>query len=111
MSKKKKNVVYSTNPNYNYEYEGSEGGESLAPGQQQLRIYPDRRNRKGKTVTVITGFQGSTDDIKSLEKSLKSACGTGGTVKNGDILIQGDFVKKVADLLEKEGYRYKISGV
>lgn len=111
MKKSKKNVVYSTNPDFNYEHNSEGDQETLSNGNQQLRIYPDKKNRKGKTVTIITGFVGSSEDLKSLEKKLKSMCGSGGTVKDGDILLQGNFIKKVSEYFDKEGYKYKISGV
>ena len=108
---KKKNVVYSTNPDFEFEYEGGEEEETLPNQQQELRVYPDRKNRKGKTVTVVTGFVGSTDDLKDLEKKLKVRCGVGGSHKDGDILLQGNFIDKAAEFLRKEGYKVKISGV
>ncbi len=111
MKKSKKNVVYSTNPDFNYDYNSEQNQETVANSQQQLRIYPDKKNRKGKTVTIVTGFIGSSDDLKSLGKKLKSMCGSGGTVKDGDILLQGNFIKKVSEYFDKEGYKYKISGV
>ena len=111
MKKSKKNVVYSTNPDFNYEFDSGENQETVSNNDQQLRIYPDRKNRKGKTVTIITGFVGSSEDLKSLEKKLKSMCGSGGTVKDGDILLQGNFIKKVSEYFDKEGYKYKISGI
>jgi len=111
MKKSKKNVVYSTNPDYNYEFDSGQDHETIDNGEQQLKIYPDKKNRKGKTVTIITGFIGTMEDLKSLEKKLKSMCGSGGTSKNGDILLQGNFIKKVSEYFDKEGYKYKISGI
>lgn len=111
MKKEKRNVVYSTDPNFKFEYE-SEGDQETPPkNQQQLRIFPDRKNRAGKTVTIVSGFVGKTEDLKSLEKSLKGICGSGGTVKEGEIIIQGNFIAKIAAFLEKEGYKYKVSGI
>ncbi len=108
---KKKNVVYSTNPDFEFEFEGNDELDTLPNTQQNLKIYPDRKNRKGKTVTVITGFVGSNDDLKNLEKKLKGLCGCGGTSKDGDILLQGNFIDKVSDYLKNEGFKIKISGV
>ncbi len=111
MKKSKKNIVYSTNPDFNYDFESVHNDDTLSNNEQKLKIYPDRKNRKGKTVTIITGFTGKPEDIKSLEKKLKSLCGCGGTSKNGDILLQGNFIKKVSEYFDNEGYKYKISGI
>ena len=98
------NVVYSTNPDFNYETSREEEAATLPPQQQKLRVSLDRKNRGGKTVTLITGFIGSEDDLKSLGKLLKSSCGVGGTAKDGEIIIQGDFKQRVLDLLIAKGY-------
>ena len=103
-------VVYSTNQDFNYEHHGGGGEETLPPFQQDLRVMLDRRNRKGKSVTLVTGFKGTEEDLKDLGRILKSACGTGGSIKNGEILVQGDFVQKVLGILSKEGYKVKKSG-
>ncbi len=105
MSKNKKriNVVYSTNSNYQYDDENDEL-ETLYEKEQELKVQIDRKQRKGKSVTLITGFIGTEDDIKYLAKELKSKCGVGGTVKNNEILIQGEFKDKVFDLLIDMGY-------
>ena len=95
------NLVYSTNPDFEMDSDDS-AEENLQNDQQLLKIYPDKKNRKGKTVTVVSGFVGNNDDLKSLEKKLKSLCGSGGTVKESDIFIQGNVVQKVKDFLEKE---------
>lgn len=112
MSSNKKNtrIVYSTHPDYHYEEEVREEAETLPPAQQKLYVSLDKKQRKGKKVTVIEGFAGKEDDLKTLGKRLKSACGSGGTVKNGEIQIQGDFRQKIKGLLEKEGYRVKLKG-
>lgn len=96
-------VVFSTNPDFNYQEDDDEL-ETLPANQQNLRVSIDRKQRKGKSVTLISGFVGSEDQLKELGKLLKSKCGVGGTVKDGEILIQGEFVEKVVELLKKSGY-------
>ena len=98
------NVVYSTNPNFNYEMDDEEEQATLQPSQQRLRVQLDRKNRGGKVVTLITGFVGTEDDLKELGKFLKSKCGVGGSAKDGEVIVQGDFKQKVLELLKKEGY-------
>lgn len=103
-------VVFSTNPDHQYNYE-EEAEESTLPAKQQdLRVLLDKKQRGGKKVTLITGFIGSGDDLKELGKLLKTKCGVGGTAKNGEILIQGDFRDKIVEILKKEGYKVKRSG-
>jgi len=107
MSNKNKNksgVVYSTNPNYSYDDDASEA-ETLAASQQKL--YVRREVRNGKPCVVIKEFVGSSDDLKALEKALKSHCGVGGSAKDGDIIIQGDFHAKVKSYLEGKDYKTK----
>lgn len=112
MAKKKNkiNVVYSTNPDFSFDYESEETPETLAPNEQDLRIYLDTKQRKGKGVTLITGFVGSEDDLKELGKTLKSKCGVGGSAKNEEIIIQGDHRDKVLGLLTDMGYKAKKAG-
>lgn len=98
------NVVYSTNPNFQYETGNTEEAETLSPNQQKLRVQLDRKNRGGKVVTLVTGFVGTDDDLKELGQMLKSKCGVGGSAKDGEIIVQGDFKQKVIELLKKEGY-------
>ena len=105
MAKKERiNIVYSTNPNFNYESEEEENQDTLPKNQQKLYVSIDRKQRAGKEVTLIEGFIGNEDDLKDLGKILKGKCGVGGTVKDGEILIQGNFRDKIFDLLVKEGY-------
>lgn len=107
MSKKNQkfqNVVYSTNPNFNYEIAQTDDIQTLPPQQQRLYVSIDRKQRAGKEVTLVEGFIGSDDDLKDLGKLLKSKCGVGGSVKDNEILIQGHFKQKIFELLLKEGY-------
>jgi len=104
------NVVYSTSPDFQYEKEEQEEEETLPPNQQNLIISLDKKNRKGKSVTLIKGFVGSIVDLKDLSKILKSKCGVGGSEKNNEILIQGDFRDKIFAILKHLGYKSKISG-
>jgi len=113
MSKKNKerlNVVYSTNPNFQYEVESNEEIETLEPKFQKFYVSLDKKQRAGKEVTLIEGFIGSENDLKELGKTLKSKCGVGGTVKDGEIVIQGNFRDKIIELLQKEGYEVKRKG-
>lgn len=98
------NVVYSTNPDYNYEMDDDEEQVTLEPPQQNLRVQLDRKNRGGKVVTLITGFVGTENELKDLGKLLKTKCGVGGSAKDGEMIIQGDFKQKIVELLKKEGY-------
>lgn len=109
-NKKRINVVYSTDPDYDYNYGGDEEQDTLPPKQQKLKVMIDRKKRKGKSVTLVTNFVGTADDLKDLGKVLKSKCGVGGTAKDGEIMIQGEFKQKVHDLLKGMGYGVKMSG-
>lgn len=114
MGKKNKaddrGYVYSTDPGFSF-LSGDEPADTPAPGIQQLRVMLDSRNRGGKAVTLVTGFVGRTADLEALGRSLKSYCGTGGSVKDRDILIQGDQREKVLQWLLQKGYaRTKRSG-
>ena len=102
--KKRLDIVYSTNPDYHYNQEGQEEQETLPNEKQLLRVSLDKRNRKGKAVTLVTGFTGSDEELQELGKLLKSNCGVGGSAKEGEVLIQGDHREKVLAILQKEGY-------
>jgi len=103
-------VVYSTNPDFKYERAQGEEAETLPPQQQNLRVLLDKKQRGGKKVTLVENFIGSCEDLEALSKMLKTKCGVGGTAKDGEILIQGDFRDKIIELLLKAGYKAKRAG-
>lgn len=111
MSKKnkpdKQGFVYSTDPSFKFEEEQSETQETLAPEKQRLRIVYETKHRAGKAVTLVTGFVGTEEDMESLGKKIKQYCGTGGSVKDGEIIIQGDQRVKVKDFLVRNKYQVK----
>ena len=100
-------VVYSTNPDFEYQTQQQEEAHTLPPAKQRLIVGIDRRNRGGKQVTLITGFVGSADDLKELGRTLKTKLGVGGSAKDGEITIQGDFRDKVVSILQGLGYNAK----
>lgn len=115
MAKKKKlgledlgGFVFSTNENFDLDTNNE--NDTLAPGDQYLEAHFSNKGRGGKTVTVVKGFEGKEEDLKSLAKLLKKKCGVGGAVKEGEIIIQGNYRDKVMDILKKEGYRVKRVG-
>ena len=104
------NVVYSTNRDFQYQQDEKTEEATQPPQKQNLIVALERKNRGGKTVTLVKGFIGSEDDLAELGKKLKTKCGVGGAAKEGEIIIQGDFKTRIADLLKEWGYRVKISG-
>jgi len=97
-------VVYSTAADFDYRTAESEEAETLAPAAQQLRVRIEKNGRGGKTVTIVSGFVGREDDLKELGKALKSKCGVGGSAKDGEVLVQGDFRQRVIEILRAMGY-------
>lgn len=112
MAKKKEklNIVYSTNPDFQFQFEEEETIDTLPKNQQKLYVSIDRKQRAGKEVTLIEGFIGLEEDLKELGKFLKSKCGVGGSVKDNEVIIQGNFKDKIFDLLVKDGYSVKKKG-
>ncbi len=97
-------MVYSTNPDYHFETAEEPEAETLPPAQQRLRVKMERAGRKGKTVTLVEGFVGTEEDLKELAKNLKTKLSTGGSAKDGEIVIQGDVRQRVAELLRAFGF-------
>jgi len=113
MAKKKNervNIVYSTNPDFQFSFEEDEEQETLDPKAQTLYVSIDKKQRAGKEVTLVEGFKGTDEDLKDLGKLLKSKCGVGGTAKDGEIMVQGNFRDKIMELLVKEGFKVKRKG-
>jgi len=103
-------VVYSTNTEFTYNRNGENEPDTLPPQQQNLLVSLDRKQRKGKSVTLVRGFIGKEEDLEALAKKLKSKFGVGGSAKDGEIIIQGDFVQKTIDYLLSEKFKVKRSG-
>lgn len=109
MSKKNKSdkhgFVYSTDPNFSFQHEEERAQETLPPQQQKLKVRLDTKQRGGKAVTLVEGFAGTDDDLQDLGKKLKNFCGTGGSAKDGEVIVQGDQRDKVLQWLQKNGYK------
>ena len=113
MAKKNRydGIVYSTSSDFEYQAENNEEQETLPAKQQNLIVGKSTKGRGGKIVTVVSGFIGKAEDLETLGKMLKNKCGVGGSVKDAEVLIQGDVRQKAAEVLQKEGYKVKISGL
>lgn len=111
MAKNKaQGVVYSTNPDFEFEYEPTEAADTLPNNQQNLKVQLDKKARAGKQVTLVSGFVGKDEDLQVLAKKLKNLCATGGSAKDAEIIIQGDNRDKILNFLLKEGYKAKRVG-
>lgn len=108
--KKRDGIVYSTESDFSYSYQADQEAQTLPAQQQNLKVSLDTSGRAGKQVTLVSGFIGSSADLESLAKVIKSKCGVGGSAKDGQILIQGDVRDKVVQVLQTQGYKAKRSG-
>ncbi len=104
-AKKRGGIVYSTNPDFTFEEDVHEEDTSITPEQQTLYVWIDSKGRSGKTVTLIKGFKGSADQLETLAQEVKKHCGTGGSVKEREIIIQGNLREKVVAFLLQKGYK------
>ncbi|WP_299235510.1 translation initiation factor [uncultured Bacteroides sp.] len=102
--KERLNIVYSTNPDFNYQTDDNEDIETIDKKNQRLRVSIEKKGRGGKTVTLVKGFVGTEDDLKNLGRILKTKCGVGGSVKDDEIIIQGEFKQRIIEILIDEGY-------
>lgn len=107
--KERLGVVFSTNPDFEYQTSAESEATTLPPAKQNLKVWLDRL-KGGRVATVVRGFVGSDDDLAALGKELKKSCGVGGTAKDGEIIIQGDHRDRVVELLTRGGYRCKKAG-
>lgn len=107
---KRKNIVYSTNPDYNYQDDTDNEENTLEPKDQNLKVWIDSKHRGGKTATIVKGFVGTTADLKALSTVLKNACAVGGSIKDNEIIIQGDQREKIIKKLLDGGYKAKKAG-
>jgi translation initiation factor 1 len=110
MKKNREGIVYSTDQSFEYTLSGGNEPETLPAARQNLKVQLDKKSRGGKQVTLITGFVGTQADLETLCRKLKAKCGVGGSAKDGEILIQGDFRDKVMQLLQADGYKAKKTG-
>lgn len=114
MAKQKKQrysgIVYSTDDSFDYVEDETVEQDTLPPAKQKLRVQLDKKARKGKMVTLVTGFVGSDEDLDSLGRVLKQKCAVGGSAKDGEIIIQGDFRNRIQEVLQQQGYNVKIIG-
>lgn len=108
--KKRLGVVYSTNPDFNFDRGAEEEADTPPPENQDLRVRPEKKGRKGKTVTLVTGFKGRNEELQELARLIKNRCGTGGSAKDGEIIIQGEFTDKIIGILRELNYKVKRSG-
>ena len=109
-NKERSGIVYSTNPEFEYTHDDPPVEKSLPPDQQTLYVSLDRKGRKGKTVTIVSGFIGTADDRKEIARFLKSTCNSGGSIKGDEILIQGNFRDRIIQILHEAGYATKRKG-
>ena len=105
--KERRGMVYSTNPDFEYDYGEEAEAQTLPPSQQDLRVWRDSKGRGGKVVTIVRGFVGSSADLEELGRMFKRACGVGGSTKDGEVIIQGDHRERITTLLLNAGYRCK----